>query len=295
MTEASAAACVRLRESAQTLKARNAPGTPTLDVARRRDRIGGALEAPDLFVPFALTDDGRLYRPEEASKGHFQCPGCQTPVHLRRKSRRACAHFAHTPDVHCPDEFRVHAIAIGLVMQVTNDWIAGAPPPDVDIHCTGCTRAMPWQPTGAPAGCIAERRLDDRNRLPDVTILDSAKASLLLVEVRYSNAVDERRASDLTEGHAWIEVSAEAIIESPRRWAAEQSQGFRPEPVCSQCAERHRAEDAARRLALEVQRQAKEEVLAELRTQKRRAVASKRAKQRAVQETLAVGGWKTHR
>ena len=80
---------------------------------------------PELFVPFAVDNEGRLCSPETAEKGRsYFCPACHETVILKHgKIRRV--HFAHKIDGSCNQETIIHKTAKQLVQKAVHEWKTG--------------------------------------------------------------------------------------------------------------------------------------------------------------------------
>jgi len=187
---------------------------------------------PEFRVPLGRTPRGRLVRASEASPGlPYSCPGCDSPLNLRKGEVRA-AHFAHKSSGFCAPETALH--------RGVKAWIAGlfsrflrhrnTRLPKVLASCRGTTG---HRPEGLDRPCmekawfdlgdldfdeIAMERETSAGLRPDVLLLKSGEPALG-IEVLVTHAVDEVKARMTM--HPWIELDAMKVAGSPGLWKPE--------------------------------------------------------------------------
>lgn len=167
---------------------------------------------PELLVPFAIDDEGRLYSPEGAEKGrNYLCPACQKPVIFKQGEIRV-AHFAHNVSDTCSQETIVHKTAKLLVQKAVNEWKAGkSNPPIFQRVCQICgisvSQPLPYKVDSA----ILEHRLADGS-VVDVALMVEQTVQAA-VEIKVSHAVDELKANSLPV--PFIELDGYEVIENP--------------------------------------------------------------------------------
>lgn len=192
-------------------------------------------------VPVAQAADGRLVRPVDAERGvAYSCPGCGSPVRLRRGDRTR-AHFAHRRDEACAPESVLHRAAKACLIQVITDWKTDAGPrPAIARSCPeyGCTGGVTQDLPDDVTHAEEEVRLAE-GVIGDV-VLFRGDAAAAVVEVLVSSRVgpDKGRRMPLP----WIELDAEAVLDRPYWWVTVQD-GLQPF-ACAACAERERGQTA---------------------------------------------------
>lgn len=185
-------------------------------------------------VPFGLRDGG-FWAPAEVSKGkacNCVCPGCGAPLAAKaQESRRKRPHFAHMADAGCETgrETGIHGRAKQLIAErqtlLLPTWVGDL----IDMP-------NPPQARDHDGVCHLGRRVDHPMRLaklhhieiersfgsyqPDVYAHDEAGA--LLVEIRVTHAVDDRKASLVqVHGRRMIEIDLSQMNrETPHSLAA---------------------------------------------------------------------------
>jgi hypothetical protein len=170
---------------------------------------------PELRVPFAVDDEGRLYSPVSAEKGrNYFCPACQEPVIFRQGEIRV-AHFAHKVSDTCNQETITHKTAKLLVQKAVHEWKAGkSNSPMLQRVCQICGASGSQPLPDKVDSAILEYRLEDGS-VVDVALMveHSAQAA---VEIKVTHAVDELKANSL---HVpFIELDGYEVIENPTVW-----------------------------------------------------------------------------
>ncbi|BDU71340.1 competence protein CoiA family protein [Mesoterricola silvestris] len=177
-------------------------------------------QGPEFRVPFGRTPRGRLVRATEASPGlPYRCPGCDSPLNLRRGEVRA-AHFAHRGCGFCSPETALH--------RGVKAWIAGlfarflrrrsTRLPRVSGSCRSCAGTAWFDLANLDFDEIAVERETSTGLRPDVLLLEGG-APVLGIEVLVTHAVEEVKARRTL--HPWIEVDARRVTDAPRTWLPE--------------------------------------------------------------------------
>lgn len=185
---------------------------------------------PELRVPFAIDDEGRLYSPETAEKGgNYLCPACQEPI-IFKQGEIKVPHFAHKVSVTCYQETITHKTAKLLVQKVVHEWKEGkGNPPILCRACQICgisiSQALPEKVDSA----VLEHRLADGS-VADVALLVGETAQAV-VEIKVTHAVDEIKANRLPV--PFIELDGYEVIENPTVWKPKIDR-FKP-LTCNKC------------------------------------------------------------
>lgn len=193
-------------------------------------------------VPVAVDEAGALVRPVDAdADGAYRCPGCGSDLVVRKGELRR-AHFAHRRGEGCGTESVLHRAGKRRLVQVVEAWLDGTGPrPCISRPCPV------WSCDGGvvqdlPADVTA---VADEVRLADGTVGDVVlyrdDEPCAVVEVRVTHRVGREKAARL--GVPWFEVEAEAVLDRPYWWVAEQD-GLAPF-TCPACARRAEVRGAA--------------------------------------------------
>ena len=190
-----------------------------------------------LRVPFAIDDEQRLYNPETAEKGkHYFCPACKEKVILKRGEIKT-AHFAHKTSESCNQETITHQTAKQLIQQVVDEWKSGKrDAPMLQRKCvstirdkyTFCSTQVRQPLPEKVERAVLEYSLDGFR--VDVALMDANKP-VTAIEIRYTHAVDEKKASQLSV--PFIELNGTQVIKDPTVWEPIKD-GFRP-AICDAC------------------------------------------------------------
>jgi len=186
---------------------------------------------PELRIPLAIDESGKLCSPVRAEKGKkYSCPVCGTPVIFRQGVKKV-PHFAHKSSDTCSQETIIHKTAKLLVQKVINEWKSGkAQPPILKRSCQICgdciNQFLPDKVCGAKLEC----KLMDGS-IVDVALVDEREKPLAAVEIRVTHAVEEAKAAELQV--PFIELDGYEIIKDPTVWKPI-SDHFKP-LICSNC------------------------------------------------------------
>lgn len=193
-----------------------------------------------------MAPDGSLARAGEARVDTgYRCPGCASPLLLRRGEVRA-AHFAHQKSSTCSPETALH---VGV-----KTWIAAklerrlhcsrARLPRIQAACSGirsedgfgrewrCPGCAWYQLSDLAFDQVALEQETPDGLRPDVLLLHRG-TPVLAIEVLVTHAVDSLKAARTTI--PWVELDAGAVVASPWSWRPRQlSATWRS--VCRACA-----------------------------------------------------------
>lgn len=185
---------------------------------------------PELLVPFAVDDEGRLYSPEGAEKGrNYFCPACQEPV-IFKQGKIKVAHFAHKVGNTCRQETIVHKTAKLLIQKAVNEWKTGkSTPPILQRACQICGTFVSQLLPDKVDGAILEHRLANGS-VVDVALMVGPTVQAA-VEIKVFHAVDELKADSLPV--PFIELEGYQVIENPNVWKPI-TDNFRP-LTCDKC------------------------------------------------------------
>jgi ssDNA-binding Zn-finger/Zn-ribbon topoisomerase 1 len=185
---------------------------------------------PELVVPFAIDEAGRLCRPATAERGKsYRCPACREPI-VFRQGKIKVPHFAHKVSDACNQETIVHKTAKLLIQTVVQEWKSGkSNSPAVQRACEICGTSVSQPLPEKVDGAVLEYRLGDGS-VADIALMvgDMAQAA---VEVRVTHAVGEVKANRLPI--PFIEVDGYDIIENATAWKPT-IDNFRP-LTCERC------------------------------------------------------------
>ena len=177
-------------------------------------------EAGGFRVPYGLDPTGAITGVERAARGvAYSCPQCLSPLTLRAGQIKA-KHFAHRGGGSCSYESVLHHAAKRKVEEVVKAWLEDAgEAPTIILPCEGNRIGLCNSKLHRPLrrDRVDEVRLEAvvGDFRPDVVLFYQGKA-VLAVEILVSHQVDEAKAG--ASLHRWIELGAEAVLESPRAW-----------------------------------------------------------------------------
>lgn len=184
----------------------------------------------ELYVPFAIDDEGRLFSAETAEKGrNYFCPACHEIVILKHGEIRV-AHFAHKVGNSCAQETIIHKIAKLLVQKAVHDWKAGkSNSPTIQRTCQMCGIPISQPLPDKVDRAVLEHRLADGS-VADVALLVGGTTQAA-IEIRVTHAVDQAKIDRLPV--PFIELDGYEVIENPVVWRPIVD-NFKP-LICKKC------------------------------------------------------------
>jgi len=177
------------------------------------------LSGSSIAVPVAFSSAGAIVRPIDAEPDEeYRCPGCNSPLLLRRGEMRR-AHFAHRRGDGCSPDSQLHRAAKRRVVQVIEAWKDGSGPrpsvarPCPSVDCDGgITQDLPDDVTHARE----EVRLADGS-VADV-VLFRGDEHAAAVEILVTHRVGPDKAARMPL--PWLELRADDVLERPYWWVA---------------------------------------------------------------------------
>ncbi len=208
------------------------------NVNREPEGLAGSIPDPDsalppdgtfFKVPLGVAPDGSLARAQSAQEGtEYRCPGCGSPVVLRRGPVRA-AHFAHKASAFCSPETALHRGVKTLVATMLRRRLTRrrAALPKILVPCLGANwhrnlglqgqcRGKVWFHLASLAyDQVVEEGTTSEGLRPDVLVLHQGRP-VLGIEVLVSHAVDRAKAARAT--YPWVELEAWRFPSAPKAW-----------------------------------------------------------------------------
>ena len=192
------------------------------------------LEPSAFKVPAGETRSGKLVRARDAAPDvSYHCPGCGTPLLLRKGAIRS-PHFAHLRHGFCSPETALHKGVKHWIAQILGKCLKGkrTGAPRVRVPCAGPPMAgdldFLWRCPGEAWLSLADVAFDEvaveqatpDGLRPDVLLLQQGEP-VLGIEVLVSHAVDAAKATKAT--CPWVELEARRVLSSPRTWRPTQA------------------------------------------------------------------------
>ena len=180
-------------------------------------------------MPVGEAPNGSLVRARDASlEVGYRCPGCRTPLLLRRGQVRS-PHFAHKTLGFCAPETALHQGVKLWIAQMLRKGLGGrgGRMPRVQVPCAGTKQLegldFAWRCPGEAWFSLEHLAFDDvaveretpEGLRPDLLLLRQGEP-VLGIEVRVTHAVDAVKAAKTT--YPWVEVEANRFLASPRSW-----------------------------------------------------------------------------
>ena len=185
-----------------------------------------ALQQPMFKVPAGRSPSGRLVRARDASpEVGYRCPGCDSPLLLRRGPVRA-HHFAHLGHGWCSPESALHKGAKAWLAQILRGCLDGrrTGAPRLRVPCAGNHGTQPpWRCPGEAWFSLGDLAFDEvalerttpEGLRPDLLLLEQGRP-VLGIEILVSHAVDAVKAA--RTAHPWVELEARRVLAAPRAW-----------------------------------------------------------------------------
>lgn len=173
-------------------------------------------------MPWALTPEGGVIGPEQASRGiDFLCPQCREKLLLRGGTPRVRRHFYHRPGSSCSYETILHLAAKEALRNILSLWLKGeVKAPRVLTICSGsdlwrcdCLKESPLKRERVDQVAV-EYTLECGLR-PDLVLM-SCGQPVLALEVKVTHAVGPQKGAVM--GVPWLEMEAEAVVRAPGWW-----------------------------------------------------------------------------
>jgi hypothetical protein len=223
----------------------------------------------DFVIPIAIGPGGILVSPTKAEKGIlYHCPECRDKI-VFRKGAIKVPHFAHHGDSKCNPETILHKAGKLSVLHTIESWKAGTlPKPLIFKKHELCQKQSCYD---LPE-CI-ERALME-HRIPSGRVLDVAlmgpESVVLGVEIYVTHRVDAAKKSAVP--YPWVEVDAQAVIDSPLKWICLQEADCFMKEECAECLSIQKARQEELEL-MKAFSERERERLARIREGKRRYVS----------------------
>lgn len=186
----------------------------------------------ELKVLFGRAPAGGLVQVESADAScTYFCPGCDAKLVLRDGDIRQ-KHFSHPSHSRCTQETILHKTAKALLAEVIEFNASGIGARiELGCQCDSCNQEHFVElKAGTFSGAAVEKPVGPY--VGDVVAARSGKDALV-VEVVVAHHIEPEKAANLTL--PWIEVMAEDILASPRRWSPVHTK-LKP-TTCSRCRE----------------------------------------------------------
>lgn len=166
----------------------------------------------ELKVPFAIDNNDKLHSPNYAKKGmNYFCPNCRDSLVFRNGDVNV-AHFAHKTSLICSNESIEHKTAKIIVLNAINSHLReNGEKPKFLKRCGNCYKLYDIPLPDNSSLAVLEYKLPC-GYIGDVVILSKDSSPLLVVEIKISHAVDNKKHNGMST--AYIELDGHEVIDN---------------------------------------------------------------------------------